>query len=199
MSFANTLGTSNDLAPQAASILRNNLQPERPLMVSDLADFANNLERLSKLDKLSQAHALNCFTAITGLYESLSRIYEHEKTVMDGGAVEAMCRGNGRPRMHCNGKVGLSVEYWKERRKMPTWNWSEGKERDIAMGGMDILESDEQDDPGDKGKIWRVIIEIDELGAECASLDTVRTSENWVGKNTIKPRYHYSCQMSYHD
>ncbi|KAF8428767.1 mediator of RNA polymerase II transcription subunit 1-domain-containing protein [Tirmania nivea] len=172
LSFANTLGTSNDLAPQAASILRDNLQPERPLMISDLADFANNLERLSKLDKLSQAHALNCFTAITGLYESLSRIYEHEKTVMDGGAVEAMCRGNGRPRMHCNGKVGLSVEYWKERRKMPTWSSSKGKERDVAM---------------DKGKTWRVIIEIDELGAECASLDTVRTSENWVGKNTIKP------------
>lgn len=187
LSFANTLGTSNDLAPQAASILRNNLQPDKPLMISNLADFANNLERLSKLDKLSQAPALNCFTAITGLYESLSRIYEHEKTVMDGGAVEAMCRGNGRPRMHCNGKVGLSVEYWKERRKMPTGGSGKGKERDVKMDGMDMLEPAEQDDPGDKGTTWRIIIEIDELGAECASLDTVRTSENWVGKNTIKP------------
>jgi len=199
LSFANTLGTSNDLAPQAASILRKNLQPERPLMISDLADFANNLERLSKLDKLSQAHALNCFTAITGLYESLSRIYDHEKTVMDGGAVEAMCRGNGRPRMHCNGKVGLSVEYWVERRKVSNRSSSKGKGRDVAMGGVDILEPDEQEDPEDKGKAWRVIIEIDELGAECSSLDTVRTSEHWVGKNTIKPRYNWPSEMSYHN
>lgn len=190
LSFANTLGTSNDLAPQAAAILKKNLQPNKPLLISDLSDFANNLERLSKLDKISTAHSLNCFTAITGLYGSLLNIFEYEKgeRAMEGGAVDAMCKGNGRPRMHCNGKVGLSVEYWRERRKM--LSSGKGKERDVMMGGTGDQEVDEDAGDGkDKGRTWRIIIEIDEVGPECTSLDAVRTSEDWVGKGIAKPRY----------
>lgn len=104
---------------------------------------------------------------------------------MEGGAVEAMCKGNGRPRMHCKGKVGLSVEYWRERRKMP--RSSKGKDRDVTMSGTSMGDEDEGE-ADDSRRTWRVIIEIDELGAECNSLDTVRTTENWVGKNIIKPR-----------
>lgn len=188
VSFANTLGTSNDLAPLAAGILKKNLQPPKPLLISDLGDFASNLERLSKLDRLSTAHSLNCFTAITGLYESLSIIHIYEQSFMDAGMMDAMCQGNGRPRMHYNGKVGLSVEYWRERRKMQGLR---EKDRDLHMGGMNEEDgpANQQEDNDGKQKTWRVIIEIDELGPECSSLDTIRTTENWVGKNITRPRW----------
>ncbi|KAF8477026.1 mediator of RNA polymerase II transcription subunit 1-domain-containing protein [Kalaharituber pfeilii] len=190
LSYANTLGASNDLAPLAAAILKKNLQPDKPLMISDLTDFANNLERLSKLDKLSNAHSMNCFTAITGLYKSLSMIFDYEKSVMENGTIDAMCKGNGRPRMHVNGKVGLSIEYWMERRKLPSSKVNErdpaARVHDVTMGEADAGQGSQNDEELG-GRTWRVIIEIDELGPECTSLDTIRTSENWVNKNIIKP------------
>ena len=102
---------------------------------------------------------------------------------MESGVIDAMCKGNGRPRMHCQRKVGLSVEYWKERRKMPPSTSMGTRARDTTTGGA------EEGIEEDMGKTWRVILEIDELSNECSSLDTVRTSEHWVSQNIVKPRY----------
>ncbi|KAI5811697.1 mediator of RNA polymerase II transcription subunit 1-domain-containing protein [Peziza echinospora] len=173
LTFANTPGPSNDLAPLAAAILKKNLQPNKPLLISSLKDFAGNLERLSKLDKLSQVQSTNCFTAITGLYSSLAKIFDHERKTMEGGVMDATCKGNGRPRMHYAGKVGLSVEYWRLRRKMMATQQAEDQQSDPLEEAVASGEG-----------MWRVIIEVDELGPECSTLDPVRTSDNWVN---IKP------------
>ena len=107
---------------------------------------------------------------------------------MEAGMIDAMCQGNGRPRMHYSGKVGLSVEYWREWRKMQGLR---EKDQDLHMGGTsdEGVFANQQGDHYSKAKTWRVIIEIDELGQECSSLDTIRTTENWVGKNITRPRW----------
>ena len=184
LSFANTLGSSNDLAPLAAAILRHNLTPPNtPPLISDLTAFAANLSRLSKLDKLSSSHSLNCFTALTGLYESLRVVYGYESSA--GGAGEALVRGNGWPRMHGRWVVGLSIEYWVERRRIP------GVQREYFLD-MD-MEAEvgirERTGEYDGEKLWRLIVEIDELGPECAALDPARCSAMWIDKNNIVKTY----------
>jgi hypothetical protein len=144
-----------------------------------LAEFTDNLERLTKTDRLSFPPGLNCFTAITGLYKSLLKVYEYERGTLEGGSVGAMCRGNGRPRMHARGKVGLSVEYWRSNR-MPKH----------VDGGDD---ADDDDNGGeDKDDIWRVMVEVEEISAPYANISPivpVRTSDHWVSDEVKKPRY----------
>lgn len=172
LSFASTPGLASDISPLAAAILHANLSPPAlrpPLINPSLADFADNLERLTKIDRLSFPPGLNCFTAITGLYKSLLKVYEHEKGTLEGGSISATCKGNGRPRMHARGKVGLSVEYWKSNR--------------LPKVGDD---GDE-----DKDDIWRMMIEVEEIPPTYASVNPiapVRTSDHWVSDEVKKPR-----------
>jgi len=141
-----------------------------PLINPSLADFADNLERLTKADRLSYPPNLNCFTAITGLYQSLEKIYNHEKESLEGGSIGAMCKGNGRPRMHIRKKVGLSIDYWREKRM------SRGNE-------------DEEDD---SEEIWRVLVEVEEIPPDFTNMNPitpVRTSDHWVSDEVKKPMY----------
>ncbi|KAL7270175.1 hypothetical protein RUND412_007126 [Rhizina undulata] len=171
LSFANTPGPSEELAREAEKILLSNLSPPQkrpnaiPLLNPSLKDFADNLERLAKTDRLSAPPHLNCFTAVTGIYRSLEKIFEHEKATMEGGEIAAMCKGIGRPRMHSRGKVGLSVDYWMERRHLQTDG--EGEE-----------------------KIWRVLLEVEEVPQDFANMNPitpVRTSDHWVSDEIKKP------------
>ena len=171
LSFEKTAGPSSDLAPQAAAIFQNNLTQalntpdDAPLLAPSLADFSDNLHRLYQTDKLSAN--LNCFTAITGIYQSLNKIYEYERDNM-GGEVVALCFGNGRPRMHTRGKVGLSVDYWKERH--------------------------DDDDLDENQRLWRVLIEVEEVPQDFGNLNMhpitpVRASDHWVSDDIKKARY----------
>src|ERR1700753_1521564 len=70
----------------ASEALRKNLSisPMDSPMVRSLNKFNRNLERLAKLDKLnSTANSpnFNCFEAITGVYTSLKKLFDHEKKV----------------------------------------------------------------------------------------------------------------------
>jgi hypothetical protein len=176
LSFANTPGLTSDISHLAAAILHANLSPPAPrlpLINPSLADFADNLERLTKIDRLSFTPGLNCFTAITGMYKSLLKVYEHEKRTLEGGSVGAMCKGNGKPRMHVRGKVGLSVEYWKSNR-LPKQSGDDG-----------------DDGEENKDDIWRVMIEVEEVPPPYTSVNPiapVRTSDHWVSDEVKKPR-----------
>jgi hypothetical protein len=143
-------------------------------LAPSLSEFSDNLNRLYRTDKLSAN--LNCFTAITGIYQSLEKIYEYERDNM-GGEVAALCFGNGRPQMHTRGKVGLSVDYWMER---------------SSLG----LRKEE----GDQGQnLWRVLIEVEETPPDFGNTGVnactpVRVSSHWVSDEVKKPRY--SCPDS---
>ncbi|CUS06731.1 unnamed protein product [Tuber aestivum] len=170
LAFENTPGPSQELAPLAASILHANLSHpgmRAPLINPSLADFADNLERLTRADRLSHPPSLNCFTAITGLYRSLERIYNHEKESLEGGSIGAMCKGNGRPQMHVRKKVGLSIDYWREKR---IHRGNEGEE-------------------DDNEEIWRVLVEVEEMPPDFTNMNPispVRTSDHWVSDEIKK-------------
>ncbi|KAI5851835.1 mediator of RNA polymerase II transcription subunit 1-domain-containing protein [Tricharina praecox] len=175
ISFENTPGPSSDLAAQAAAIFQKNLTPSSlspgrpPLLVPSLSDFAENLTRFYRTDKLSGS--INCFAAITGIYQSLRKIYEYERDSMDS-EMAVMCVGNGRPAMHVRGKVGLSIDYWKERRT-----------------------SAEQEEGEDgEEKLWRIMIEVEEtppdfennLNMGNMTITPVRASDQWVSDEVKK-------------
>ncbi|KAK6515032.1 hypothetical protein TWF506_007385 [Arthrobotrys conoides] len=181
LSFAETSGPTAEFSDRAAKILENTLisQPSPKQntnsptsnysITSSLAQFADNLERFARSDRLSHLPSLNCFSAVTGLYVSMMKIWEKE-VVSFGGEVEAMCKGMGRPGMHLRGKVGFCIDYWKERRFISEKTEGKGKGRE---------------DGEESGKFWRVVIDVDELPNE-AYITPVRNSEDWVSDNVLK-------------
>ncbi|KAF3931953.1 hypothetical protein ABW20_dc0101680 [Dactylellina cionopaga] len=166
LSFAETSGPTAEFSDRAAKILEKTLTPDSYSITSSLAQFADNLERFARSDRLSHLPSLNCFSAVTGLYVSMMKIWEKETASM--GEVEAMCKGMGRPGMHLRGKVGFCIDYWKERRMISS---SEGKGK-----GRGEDES---------GRYWRVVVDVDELPNE-GFITPVRNSEDWVSDNVLK-------------
>lgn len=195
LSFEKTAGPSGDLAPHAATIFHKNLCPElvstkrtppgrTSILTPPLTDFAENLNRLYRTDKLSST-SLNCFTAITGIYQSLHKIYEYERDNA-GGEIAAICFGNGRPRMHTRGKVGLSIDYWKERRTVVS------KRAGGDDGDCEVSESvDDGDD--EHQRLWRVLIEVEETSQDFRNMNInnitpVRASNHWVSDEVKRPK-----------
>jgi len=170
LSFANTPGAASDLAHVAATILEKTLVPKKYPLTSSLAAFADNIERLASLDRLS-SNTLNCFSAISGLYSSLQKIWDKESSVM--GEREAMCKGMGRPSMHIRGRIGLSIDYWKEKSLI----------KDDAQGKGKGKKND--DDEENEGRYWRVIVEVQEMSSD-NFITPVRTSEDWVFDDVFK-------------
>ncbi|EPS36144.1 hypothetical protein H072_10358 [Dactylellina haptotyla CBS 200.50] len=166
LSFAETSGPTAEFSDRAAKILEKTLTPAGFSITSSLAQFADNLERFARSDRLSHLPSLNCFSAVTGLYVSMMKIWEKEVASM--GEVEAMCKGMGRPGMHLRGKVGFCIDYWKERRLISS---SEGK----GKGKGD----------DESGRYWRVVVDVDELPNE-SYITPVRNSEDWVSDNVLK-------------
>ncbi|MCJ1311886.1 hypothetical protein MMC25_005559 [Agyrium rufum] len=100
----------------------------------DLAAFAEDLGALAKLDSLSR-EGVSCYDALEGIWEALRKIWEWENTNDKDDERQALydrpdskrksegdigtnviCTGNGRPRMHEEGNIGLNWEYWMDRR-----------------------------------------------------------------------------------
>ena len=114
-------------AAKGAEILRRNLVGSRK-GYEDLDAFAENLERLARLDQLGR-EGVSCFDAVGGIYRSLKRIYDWEldKIRQDGIegldeekiCREAQCKRSGRPKIHANGIIGLQLDYWMDRRLVP--------------------------------------------------------------------------------
>ncbi|KAL2071428.1 hypothetical protein VTL71DRAFT_12663 [Oculimacula yallundae] len=101
---------------------------ESPL-TKKLDRFAANLEILATLDKLSVIPGLNCHEAIAGLYESVERLHlweverlkeTQEMAEKDDAYVikTAMCTKSGKPIMHTRDRLGMSLDYWQEKRKL---------------------------------------------------------------------------------
>ncbi|KAI9813641.1 MAG: hypothetical protein M1827_003712 [Pycnora praestabilis] len=199
--LALTLPTSPDVvtvhAPKAATILQRDLTP--PLGVSSmnttLTAFANNLERLASLDRLSTSE-LNCYEAISGVYTSLKRVFDYEKTKIPGSSdsdstgtterdgeraeKETMCKRSGRPSMHSGRRVGLSLKYWTERRLALSRH---KRSKDVEAGaarGIDDAEG------LDGSKTWSVVIDCEASPAEL--YPSIRISEDWVSRKVEAPQ-----------
>ena len=143
------------------------------LLTKSLDRFAANLERLSALDRLSVVPELNLHEAIAGLYESLEKLHVWEVKRLKGSEenngrtdedveILTLCGKSGRPLMHARDRLGLSLDYWTEKRRLPK----------SARESKDI-------------KIWSLLV-------ECAPLPGIglyaplRVSNDWISADVQK-------------
>lgn len=140
--------------------------------------FVGNLERLAKMDKLSE-DGVSCFDAVEGIRFALQSVFELEvgKTRDEKGpdAVkeaidrEVLCRGSGRPKMHAAGRVGLALQYWMERSLLlPVTQEPEA---------MDV--NDDTAPPDEEPTIYSAIIETEALSSSL--YPPIRISDSWLG------------------
>jgi hypothetical protein len=155
---------------KAGNILLRDLQfqPNESPLTKMLDRFAANLERLAQLDKLSVIPGLNCHEAIAGIYESLEKLHKWEVERLreggemverDGDELEkiAMCTKSGKPLMHTRDRLGLSLDYWQEKRRL-----SSKKEE----------------------KTWSLLVDCTPLPTLVYT--PVRVSENWISADIQK-------------
>lgn len=153
----------------ASDILLKDLQfeaGESPL-TKMLDRFAANLERLTMLDKLSVIPGLNCHEAVAGIFCSLHKLHNwevgrlRENDMLGMGEEEivsaAMCSRSGIPVMHSRERLGLSLDYWQEKRRIPT----KGKKQNR--------------------KTWSLLVEVAPLPSLVVGVYTpLRVSDKWI-------------------
>lgn len=158
-------------ADKASKVLMDDLrvQEDESLLTKTLDRFASNLEKLVAFDKLSVT-GLNCFEAVAGVYDSLERLFKWEvdrksagdSSQRDNSAREVMCTGSGKPVMHARERVGLSLDYWEEKRRI---SMTASREKPL--------------------KTWSLLV-------ECASIPAmglfppVRVSRDWISADVVK-------------
>ena len=131
LSFPDSAETVTRHTEQAGNILLEDLEfkPNESPLTKMLDRFAANLERLAALDTLSVIPGLNCHEAIAGVYESLRRLHrweverlkdQEDMTGKGDDFIErmAMCMKSGKPVMHTRDRLGLSLDYWQEKRRV---------------------------------------------------------------------------------
>ena len=170
-------------ATEGAGVLKRDLTGEEDESYVMLDAFAGNLERLAKMDKLSEGGA-SCFDAVEGIRSALQSVFEFEvgKTREEKGpdaakeAIdrEVLSRGSGRPKMHTGGQVGLSLQYWMERSLL----LPESQEPE-AMEIEDATSPTEHE-----SKIYSAIIETEAL---LSIYPPIRISDSWLGSPIQKP------------
>lgn len=177
----------------AASVLLADLTPPPGIAAinTKLDRFAANLETLATLDKLSVAGQLNCFEAMTGVYESLKKLYEHEKkaahTILQAkrGNTQlraeryVLCKKSGRPQMHARSKIGLTLDYWMEKSNIYPVH-SDAPKDDSAMD----VDSKASQPTHDHETVFAIAIT-----AEASSPDmypSIRVSSSWIADRILK-------------
>ena len=198
----------------AAKMLQDDLTPPPGVASISLTldRFAHNLERLARMDRLSTPE-VNCFEAISGVYTSLRRLFEHEKKValaLFNAAVsssspataavanekaerEVLCKKSGRPRMNAGKCVGLAVEYWMDRRHIlppPSKPAQKAAPGTPASTRMDV-DSDasealaDADADADTNRIYSLTIECESSPA--GLYPSMRISDSWISPQIEKP------------
>ncbi|KUJ18171.1 uncharacterized protein LY89DRAFT_614735 [Mollisia scopiformis] len=162
----------NKHVDRAGEILMRDLEiagNESPLS-KKLDGFAANLEKLAAQDLLGQTNKpFNCFEAIAGIYENLEKLHKWEVEKLrespdmvgkDQDFLEraVMCTRSGRPVMHERNRLGLSLDYWQEKRRI-------GQQKD-------------------KTKTWALLVECGKKPS--AFYTSARVSENWISAEIEK-------------
>lgn len=168
----------------ASKVLLQDLTPPNGVLLSAHLDrFAANLSKLATLDKLSSDTygGVDCFEAITGVYTSLRKLYELEKDAVKAlrkfsvpeadhrAEHEVLCKRSGKPTVHENGKIGLSIAYW-------TTDPPASEQGDTAMDvdGQEHVDSQ----PENRPTTWSLDIEIEKSPA--GMYPSVRLSDAWL-------------------
>ena len=179
----------------AANVLLDDLTPPPGVSAinTKLDRFAANLETLARLDKLSVYDQLNCFEAITGVYESLKKLYEHEKqaarTIVQAkrgntdlrAERHVLCKRSGRPQMHARRKIGLSLDYWMEKSNIYSPHSSDPKD----ASAMDI-DSKPSDTPPQESDETIFALDITAEAGTPDAYSSIRVSSSWIADRILK-------------
>lgn len=169
---------TKDVAKAEQIILEDlKLLPTQSPLTKTLDKFAANLERLAILDKSSVIPGLNTHEAIAGIYESLGRLHrwDIDKLREDGAlagkgdeflAVTALCTRHGSPVMHARDRVGLSLDYWRERRLQHSHSITNASQASEAL------------------KTWALMVSCAPLGGMVYR--PVRVSDKWISTEIEK-------------
>ncbi|KAL9626882.1 MAG: hypothetical protein Q9164_007769, partial [Protoblastenia rupestris] len=126
------------------------------------------------MDKLGGG-LVNCFDAVDGVYKSLETVYlreeEDERKRQQARFQETvMCSRSGKPVMHAEGRVGLSLQYWMDQRHLL---------EDQDTGDAMEVDGAAKPEPSDEdSSTWSAIIECETCPADIYT--PVRVSEKWV-------------------
>ncbi|KAI1465909.1 mediator of RNA polymerase II transcription subunit 1-domain-containing protein [Daldinia caldariorum] len=175
LAYTDSIPSVDKHVDKASAILLKDLSlaPGQSPLTKRLTQFRANLERLANLDKLSVSPGLNCHEAIAGIWESLDRLHQWDVQKLredsslsdisdENLRVYALCLRHGCPLMHTRGRVGLSFDYWKERRKLKSTT------------------VDTED-----AKTWGILIECAAAGGMVYH-NPIRVSDKWIGDGIEK-------------
>lgn len=179
----------------AAKVLHNDLKipKAKDTLTAKLDRFADNLERLQRLDKLSVQGA-NCFEAVSGVYTSLKRLYDHERAMeavvnknQDRIERNVTCLHSGRPRMHVRQRIGLSLGYWMDERlvwpKMPPRAEQDSMELDAPEEPNKDKDPEEEEEDNEIGsQHYSLTIECEHCPP--ALYPSLRVTSDWL---SLKP------------
>ncbi len=160
----------------AAEVLRRDLLGGGEGYVG-LGAFVGNLERLARMDRCG-GRGVSCFDAVEGVGVGLGRVFEWEVGRVEGGEVEVLCRGSGRPRWHARGRVGLALQYWMDGRLLAD------KEKEKGSEEMD-LDTTVANEDEEENSIWSAVIECEVSSADL--YPPIKVSDAWVSEAVEKP------------
>ena len=169
---------------EAARVLQQDLTP--PAHTASISvmldDFAENLSRLARMDKLSVPGA-SCFDAVFGIYKSLSRLYDYERQIaetIDGSKQDrsnhVLRKKSGKPGMHVRNRVGLSLDYWNTRGLSSQQDRSPKRQKNET--GVEKRSAEGTD------------VHSMTIGCEQslpALYPPIRVSDDWISQGVVKP------------
>jgi len=155
-----------------------------------LGAFSENLGRLAGMDVLGR-EGVSCFEAVEGLKAALERLWaweggrvreeKQDSADKDQEAIESevMYSRSGRPTMHGNGRIGLRLEYWKDRRLVPT-----RKRKADEMDIEDLPQKADSPTSEDVSNIHSLLIGCEACPASL--YPSIRISDSWVSETVEK-------------
>ena len=184
LEFAGSRSEVGKRAAEGAVVLKTDLKGEEEGSLVTLDAFVGNLERLAKMDKLSEG-GVNCFDVLEGIRGALQTVFDFEvgKTRAAKGSDAAkeaidrkvLCRASGRPMMHIGGRVGLTLQYWMDRQLLLS-----------AMQEPEAMDIDTDSSPYvRKSGIYSAILETE--ATPSSIYPPIRISNSWLGSPVEKP------------
>ena len=184
LEFAGSRSEVGKRAAEGAVVLKRDLKGEEEGSYVTLDAFVGNLERLAKMDKLSEG-GVNCFDVLEGIRGALQTVFDFEvgKTRAEKGpdaAKEAidrkvLCHASGRPMMHTGGRVGLTLQYWMDRQLLLS-----------ATQEPEAMDIDTDPSPCvGKSSIYSAIVEAE--ATPSSIYPPIRMSNSWLGSPIEKP------------
>ncbi|KAL8793647.1 MAG: hypothetical protein Q9195_003799 [Heterodermia aff. obscurata] len=184
LEFAGSRSEVGKRAAQGAMVLKRDLKGEEEGNYVTLDAFVGNLERLAKMDKLSEG-GINCFDVLEGIRGALQTVFDFEvgKTRAEKGSDEAkeaidrkvLCRASGRPMVHTGGRVGLTLQYWMDRHLLLSAT-QEPEAMDIDTDSSPCFE---------QSGIYSAILETE--ATPSSIYPPIRVSNSWLGSPVERP------------